>query len=177
MKLKKLVISLAAAAVIFTGCSSKPADNNAGDKTPETDVVTSASVVTDEASLVKALGEDGTWIVILKNDFTAKEELVLEGEVKKDGAAEYAGRKIALYDQDDNRNITASYTLTAPSLTIKSATTTIKGGTVVGDIYVEANNFTLDKAKVEGNIYFANEEAQSTFTANESEVTGVTEVK
>ena len=177
MKLKGLFLSLMAAAVIFTGCGSNgdntDKDNNAGE---DTDVVTSASIATDAESLKTAMGEDGTWIIVVQQDLTVEEDLVLEGEVAKEGE-DYTGRKLALYDQDENRNITDSYTLTAPKLTVKADKTTLKGGVIVGDLYVEANDVTLDNMKIEGNVYFSSEEAKSSFTLTESEVTGNQEVQ
>ena len=178
MKLKGLLLSLMAAAVIFTGCGSNgentDKENNAGEGT---DVVTSASVATDAESLKTAMGEDGTWIIVVQQDLVVEEELVLEGEVVKTEGGEYEGRKLALYDQDENRNITDSYTLTAPKLTVKADKTTLKGGVIVGDLYVEANDVTLDHMKIEGNVYFSNEEVKASFTLTESEVTGNQEVQ
>ena len=46
-----------------------------------------------------------------------------------------------------------------------------KTGTFVGDIYVEAEKFQLVNTRVEGNVYFATEEAYNSFT-NNGEVTG-----
>lgn len=177
MKIKGLFLSLMAAAVIFTGCGST-GDNTDKDKDTgdDTDVVTSASVATDAESLKTAMGEDGTWIIVVQQDLTVDEELVLEGEVAKRGG-EYEMRKLALYDQDDDGTITDSYTLTAPKITIKADKTILKGGVIVGDLYVEANNVILDNMKIEGNVYFSSEEVKSSFTLNESEVTGNQEVQ
>jgi len=139
------------------------------------DAVTSASVVTDEASLLKAMSKDGTWIVILVNDFVTNKELVMDGEfINK----EKVDRKLALYSQDENKNVTASFTLTAPKLTVKSPSTRIQNGTFKGDLYVAAPNLQLRGAKIEGNVYFANEEVKATFSMDEkSSVTGVMELK
>ncbi|MFZ5969074.1 MAG: hypothetical protein ACOYVK_18110 [Bacillota bacterium] len=184
MKIKVLALSLAVSASLFVGCAPKetpapaPAEPPAAETTaPEAaaDVVTTASVVTDEASLLNAVSKDGTWIVVLTEDFTTDKELVLEGVfTNKDQPA----RKLALYAQDADRNKTATYTLTAPKLVVKSENARIQGGTFVGDVYVEANGFSVVDAVVEGNVYFASEEFKSTFkTENEGKVTGVTEVK
>lgn len=184
MKLKGLLLSLTVAAVILTGCGSKGTQNNdakkEGEKNP--DVVSGASIAKDEQSLEKALSKDGTWIIVLKSDLTSSKELVMEGEFtkadKNDASKKVpAGRKLALYDQDDKRNKTASYTLKAPKLTIKSENAKIQGGTFVGDVYVEAKDFSIVDGKVEGNVYFANEEAQKTFKTDKGTVTGKTEIK
>lgn len=91
---------------------------------------------------------------------------------------EEPARKIALYTQDADHNITNSFKLTAPKLTIKSKNARIQGGTFIGDVYVEADGFTLVNATVEGNVYFANDQYKSTFnSSDQGKVTGVTEVK
>lgn len=139
------------------------------------DAVASASLVTDEASLIRAMSKDGTWIILFENDFTTDKELVLEGEfINK----EKLDRKIALYTQDENKNVTGSFTLTAPKLTVKSPNTRIQNGTFKGDLYIEAPNVQLRGAKIEGNVYFLNQESQDTFNMDEnSSVTGVMELK
>ena len=139
------------------------------------DAVTSASLVTDEVSLLKAMSKDGTWIILFENDFTTDKELILDGEfVNKDKL----DRKIALYTQDENKNVLATFTLTAPKLTVKSPSTRIQNGIFKGDLYVSAPNVQLRGAKIEGNVYFANEEVKATFTMDEgSSVSGVQEIK
>lgn len=112
---------------------------------------------------------------------TINQALVLEGEFKsgkKDEARnELIQRKIALYAQDDERNITARYTLTAPKLTITSPMASIQHGTFVGDVHVSVNDFQLIDAKVEGNVYFTSEEFMNSFKMDDkSSVTGKQEV-
>lgn len=148
---------------------------NTGNTEETTDAVTTASIVDNEEAFKKAISAEGTWIAATLKDLTFNEELVLEGEfTNKDEPA----RKIALYTQDAEHNITASYTLTAPKLTIKSKNARIQGGTFVGDVYVEAEGFKLVNATVEGNVYFANDKYQSTYdSSDQGKVTGVTEVR
>jgi len=87
-------------------------------------------------------------------------------------------RKVALYTQDENRNVTNRFTLTAPKLTIKSPEARIQSGTFVGDLYVESENFQLVDTKVDGNVYFTTQEAKDTFKMDEkSSVTGKQELK
>jgi hypothetical protein len=171
-KIAVLAMAFLLAAGLVTGCGGKE-DGNKGTDTP--DAVTSASVVDNNEAFVKAISKDGTWIAATLNDLTFDKELVVEGEfTNKDAIA----RKIALYTQDADHNITASFKLTAPKLIIKSENTRLQGGTFVGDVYVEANGFVVTKATVEGNVYFANDEYKASFDAsNEGKVTGVTEVK
>jgi hypothetical protein len=149
--------------------------NTNGNANQPTDAVTSASVVDNEANFKKAISKEGTWIAATLKDLTFTEDLVLEGEfIHKEEKA----RKIALYTQDADHNITNSFTLTAPKITIRSENARIQGGTFVGDVYVEANKFQVVNAKIQGNVYFAKDEYQSTYDASDQgTVTGVTEVQ
>lgn len=89
-----------------------------------------------------------------------------------------AGRKIALYNQDDKRVKTATYTLQAPKMTVKSENTKIQGGTFKGDVYVEAKGFTIVDGKVDGNVYFANDEVKASFVmGKDGSITGIQEIK
>lgn len=175
-------IAVAFAFILLTGCGSAakqpaatPTPAPAPSATAAADAVTSASVVDNEAAFKHAIGKDGTWIAATLKDLTFTEDLVVEGKfINKDKPA----RKIALYTQDAEHNITKSFTLTAPKITIKSENARIQGGTFVGDVYVEANGFSVVNATVQGNVYFANDQYQSTFNASDQgKVTGVTEVK
>lgn len=182
MKLKGLLLSLTAAAVILSGCGAKATKDTKTTDDKKTDVVSGASIAKDETTLEKALSKDGTWIIVLKSDFTVNKDLVMEGEFtkadKNDASKKVpAGRKLALYDQDDKKVKTASYTLKAPKLTVKSQDAKIQGGNFVGDVYVEAKGFSIVDGKVEGNVYFANEEAKNSFKMDKGSVTGKTEIK
>ncbi|WP_379131768.1 hypothetical protein [Paenibacillus sp. sgz500958] len=151
-------------------------DSNAnGNADQPTDAVTSASVVDNEENFKKAISKEGTWIAATLKDLTFTEDLVLEGQfIHKDAPA----RKIALYTQDAEHNITASFKLTAPKLTVRSENARIQGGTFVGDVYVEANGFQVVNATVQGNVYFAKDEYQASYSASDQgKVTGVTEVQ
>jgi len=115
-------------------------------------------------------------------DLTTDKALVVEGEFHdKNDPTKDLKRKIGLYthnDPSDKKRATHSFTLTAPSLTIRSPYATLQYGYFVGDIYVEANNFSLVNNTVTGNIYFATQEAKDTFTMDAgSTVSGVLEVK
>jgi hypothetical protein len=160
------VLAILVLGLILTGCAAE----ETADEAVEEDVVSSPSVVTDEESLINAMSADGTWIIIMQQDLSTEEELVLEGEFTEDGEAD---RKLALYEQDEDRNVTARYTLEAPSITVQSPNTRFQSGTFVGDVYVEAPNFRLIDFTIDGNVYFENEEAKDTFSMEEgSEVTG-----
>lgn len=53
--------------------------------------------------------------------------------------------------------------MNVPKLVIKSNDTTIKGGKIKGNIYVEAKGVILDDTKLQGNIYFKDEKLKDTF--------------
>mgnify|MGYP001347078971 CR=1 FL=1 len=183
MKTRTLFLIFILAISLLSGCAREqtpapPAQTeepNPADATP--DAVTTASIVDNAEDFEKAISNNGTWIIAVTKDITTDKELVLDGEFKN-GKKDSEGkdiiqRKIALYAQDANRNITARYTLTAPKLTINSPEASIQHGTFKGDLYVSSKNFKLVDATVEGNVYFTNEDAKSTFTMDEdSKITG-----
>lgn len=191
-KIIGIVLILVLVLSMFVGCANnEEAVNNeaANDTTTndtttndtattdeDVDAVTTASIVSDADAFVNALSANGTWIAATLNDITLTEDLVVEGEFMN---KEVVARKIALYTQDADRNITAEFTLTAPKMIIKSENTKLHGGVFVGDIYVEANGFSLDKTvEVQGNVYFATKENLDTFTIAEgSAVTGIIQVE
>ena len=126
------------------------------------DAVSTASIVTEADALVKAVSPEGAWIAAVLNDIELTEELVVDGEFV---SKEVTDRKLALYGQDANHTITDQYTVTAPKLIVKSPNFRITGGTFVGDVYVEADGFWLDKsATVDGDIYFSTQEQLDAFT-------------
>jgi hypothetical protein len=177
-------LAAAFALALLVGCGNSGNDNAANTNPPAnggtsnaetTDAVTSASVVNNNADFKKAISKEGTWIAATLNDLTFTEDLVVEGKfINKEQPA----RKIALYTQDAEHNITNSFTLTAPKMTVRSENTQLQGGTFVGDVYVEADGFSVVNATINGNVYFADEQYQSTFnSADQGIVSGVTEVK
>lgn len=151
--------------------------------TGSVDVVTTASIVADENALANALSKNGTWIICTIKDMNTTKELVMEGDFHdKNDPKNPLYRKLALYAQDANHNVTARYMLTAPKLTIKSPNAKIQGGTFKGDVYVQANGFTVQDATIDGNVYFASEEFKKSFVLPTAQgqigkVTGKTEVK
>lgn len=191
MKAKAILLSIIMATTVLAGCGAKEEAKAPAPATQQTqpaatekkaDVVTTASIVKETEAFEKALGKEGTWIIASLNDITSTKDLVLDGEFKngkkdKDGK-DVIQRKIALYTQDADKKVTARFTLTAPKLTIKSPSARIQSGTFKGDLYVETKDFQLVDAKVEGNVYFANEEAKAGFKMDgTSSITGKQEVK
>lgn len=180
MKFKSVLLSLALGAALLSGCSPKEAPQPQEPQQQEqqgdqAEVATTPSIVNNADAFLNATGSEGTWIIATLSDLTIDKDIVLEGEfTNKDQSA----RKIALYEQDADRNVTARYTLTAPKLIVRSENAKIQSGTFVGDVYVEANGFQLVDTKIEGNLYFANDELEASATIDEtSSVTGVTEIK
>ena len=145
------------------------------------DAVSSASIVDTEEAFLKAIGKDGTWIICLTKDLSVDKELLMEGEFKNgkkdDAGKEVIQRKLALYAQDDKRNITARYTLTAPKLVVTSPMASIQRGTFKGDLYINVDNFELVDATIDGDVYFMTDEEKSTFKMDgTSKITGSTKM-
>lgn len=194
MKFKSLVIPLAMVTLLSVGCgktnkkTNETIPNATGDNKQNTDnnggtvdMITSPSRVTDEAKLIKAVNE--SWIVILENDVTTSKEIVLESGFKKsdkDNPTKMVdtSRVVALYKTNESKEKIADYTLTVPKLVIKDENTKIEGGTIKGDVYVEAKEVNLEGTTIDGNVYFNNEEEKNTFHIDgASKVTGTMEVK
>lgn len=195
MKKTLILLLIAVLVLAFAGCGGNDTGDNNGaeDKTTtegavndqksnENDAVTTASVVDEESAFKNAISDKGTWIICTLKDLSFEEDLVLEGEFKNgkkdDNGNDIVQRKIGLYTQDENRTVTARFTLTAPTLTINSPMASIEHGTFVGDLYVSQDNFQLKDAKIQGNVYFTTDSAKSTFKMDEdSSVSGKQEVK
>jgi hypothetical protein len=195
MKRKALVLALtvALATTAFVGCGKKaeptPAATAPAADTKKADAVTTASVVDNNAAFEKALTKDGgKYVIATLKDLTFDKELVVDG-VYKTGKKDAQGalvkdaegneatqRKIALYTQDDKQAVTGRFTLTAPKLTFNSNYGSLEHGTFKGDLYIAGKNFKLVNQKIDGNIYFLNEDAQKTFTIADSSKDNVASV-
>ena len=183
MKSKIVLLISALLTVLFVGCSKQPATPKQTTP-PETtpNVVTTASIVNTSAAFENAISSKGTWIIAITKDLAIDKDLVVDGEYKngkKDAnGKDLLQRKIALYNQDENKKVTASFTLTVPKLTFNSPMGSIEHGTFKGDLYVSASNFQLKDATVDGNVYFTTDAAKSTFKMDAtSKVTGKQELK
>lgn len=177
IKLIGLLVIASMAFALFAGCT--PATTTT---TTKTDTIAAASITDDVNVFAKSLGTDGTWIICSTKDLSTDKELVLEGEFvngkKDDAGKDIVQRKIALYTQDAERNITARFTLTAPKLTIKSPVASLQHGTFIGDLYVAVEGFKLVDATIQGNVYFTSDAIKASFTMDEtSKITGKQEVK
>lgn len=156
--------------------AEEPGGGNAAKEEP--DAVTTASLVNDGEGFVQAVSENGTWIVAILNDVTVERETTVAGTFhNRNDPNNEVYRKLALYAQDEDRNITANYTLTLPRLTVQSENFRIQGGTVKGDVVVEAKGFNLhETSTIDGNLIFASEEIRESASIDGT-VTGSTEVQ
>ena len=190
MKTRPILLSLILCAILLAGCAAKSSpspdaippdttkqeadDTTTGDTQP--DAITTASIVNNSDAFESAISSDGTWIIALTNDLSFDKELTLDEEFKNNRGE--IQRKIALYTQDENRNITNRLTLTAPKLTINSPEASIQHGTFKGDLYIIAPDFELVDTTIDGDIYFATDEAMSTFQMDgDSSVAGKQELR
>lgn len=157
------------------------------------DVKTGATHGTDKFSVLSdALGKNGTWLAAGTADINATgKTLTIDGSFIS--TKNEIGRKLALYDQNDKRQVTKTYTLTVDKLVVNSPYTVIANGVIKGDVYVgksaigfAAQNAkdTSDKqvtAKIDGNLYFATQEQLDAYNklaaTDKYEVSGKTEVK
>jgi hypothetical protein len=192
MKTRAILLILVVLIGLLAGCAQPPAPAPSPSPSPtpqqttpaETtpDVQTTASIVDNTAAFEKAISSTGTWIICLTKDLTSSKDLVLAGEFKNgkkdDAGKDIIQRKIALYAQDENRKVTARYTLTAPKFTINSPNASLQHGTFKGDVYVSAKDFQLIDATVDGNVYFTTDDAKSTYKIDAaSKVTGKQELR
>lgn len=174
MRWFKWLMVLGILGVLLAGCGAK--EEAAAGKQP--DAVTTASLVNEQEAFVKAVSEQGKWIIATLNDLTIDKEVVVSGVFRdKDKPDGKIYRKIALYAQDENHKTTATYTLTVPKMTIKSENLRIQEGKVKGDLYVEANGFELHQtATIDGNLVFASDAVKATAKID-GKVTGKTAVQ
>ncbi len=168
----KLFLSMLLAVSLLVACGGDDTDKEADKGTDtgtevtdetegteeDTDVVSAASFVGNAEELKATASENGSWIIIPKTDITLEEELVVAGTFHDQGEeANDVYRKFAAYETDADQNITAQRTITTPRLVVQSENLYFKGGTVEGDVYVEADGFVLDEtATITGNLVFAN---------------------
>lgn len=161
-RLNILFILLALFALLFVGCGggqeAEQAEEAEAEEAEAADAATRPTEMTaGPDNIQEALGPDGSWIVIFTGDVTVGEPITVSGEVYEEEGAEAPRRKIALYEQDADRNVTARYTLTAPRLEVEHVNTRIQAGEIAGDVFVNAEGFELRGATINGNLYFASE--------------------
>ncbi|AGY81133.1 MULTISPECIES: hypothetical protein [Carnobacterium] len=181
-KKRALFLGACASIVIFAaGCGNNEdtadKESTASSVAESTEVVTTASISNDPADVMAGLSADGTWIYAITEDVTLSEDLVVTGTFHDKG--EESGdiyRKLALYSQDDDHNVTDEFTLTAPTMTVESPNFKIQNGTFVGDVVVKAEGFELAESTVEGNVTFDSQELMDSAVLDAGTVTGETTV-
>lgn len=160
--------------LLAAGCGSDDTATESETTSSESaEVVTTASISSNPEDVVKGLSADGTWIFAVTDNVTVDEDLTVAGTFHDGG--EDSGdvyRKLALYAQDEDRNITDEYTLTAPTMTVESPNFRIQNGTFVGNVVVKAEGFELADSTIEGNVTFDSQELMDSAKLDEGTVTG-----
>ncbi|MFW6208695.1 MAG: hypothetical protein ACOC7X_08310 [Spirochaetota bacterium] len=174
-----LIITLASFAFIGCGGGEQEAEE-ATEETSEVDATSRPTemTATNASNLQEAVGPEGSWIILFNEDLTVGQEVSVSGEVYEEEGAEEPRRKLALYAQDQDRNVTDRYTLSVPRLIVHHMNTSIQSGTIDGDVYVEEEGFELTGGgTIDGNLYFATEELrESANITDDSTVTGEIEI-
>lgn len=172
MKVKLYTVLYLLVISLFIGCNevnnkiNESLNENEIEGNKEKDEFEGTLMVVNEEELAIALKED--YSITIKNDIEANNELTIEGDFSKTDTTEvnkvsHVGRELNLFYIDNSNNVINNYTLSVPKLVIKSNDTTIKGGKIKGDIYVESNGLILDDTKIEGNIYFKDKKNKDSF--------------
>jgi len=175
MKRTSIFLLLAALTTfVFIGCGGGEAAESEGttesEQAAEVDATSQPTemTATNASNLQEALGPKGSWIILFEDDLTVGEEITIAGEVYEEEGAEAPRRKLALYAQDSDRNVTARYTLTVPRLIVDHANTRIQSGEIAGNVYVNAEGFELvNGATINGNLYFATEALRESATIDD----------
>ena len=185
MKVKFRIILYLLAIGLFIGCNevSNKIDSNENESkiNEKKKDFQGTLIVGNEEELSIALKEN--YSITIKNDIESNNELIMEGDFFKTDTTEgnkvsYIGRKLNLFYLDNSTDFINSYTLSVPKLIIRSNDTTIKGGKIKGDIYVESDGLILDDTKVKGNIYFKDIKNKESFKLeNTASVSGDIEVE
>lgn len=169
-----LLTALASTSLLLAACGGgDDTADTASTTDTATETVTAASISDQPQDVVEGLSEDGNWIFAVTDDVEVTEDVTVAGTFH-DGGDESADvyRKLALYAQDDERNITDEYTLTVPTMIVESPNFSIHNGTLDGDIEVNAEGYTLTGATVEGNITFASQELMDSANLDDGTVNG-----
>lgn len=163
------IVLIGALALILAGCGG--GEEAPAEEEQAADAATRPTqlTATDYASLQEAVGPDGSWIIIFNDDLTVSEEVVISGEVYEEEGAEAPRRKLALYSQDADRNVTARYTLTAPRVIVEHVNTRVQAGEIAGNVFVRAEGFELTSGgTINGNLYFESEALRDSATIDDS---------
>ncbi len=148
-------------------------ENTENAEQQQPDAVTTPSITGDPAEFEKSLSPDGNWITAALNDITLDKDLNVDGEFRNKGdATQDIYRKLALYTQDSNKNVTGTFTLTVPNINVTSENFRIQEGVVKGNVTVKANGFELKNATIDGDLTFESDEFKQSAKIEEGNVTG-----
>ena len=145
MKRKIIIYVLSILCVFMIGCDSTGTKEN-NEVSNEKDEFQNTEFVKNEGELTYALTND--YSITITDNITSDNPLIIEGEFFKTDTTEEnnvvkVGRKLNLFSKDEDNNIINNYVLEAPSLTIQSENTIIKGGTFIGDIILRLKGLKL----------------------------------
>ncbi|TVP91700.1 polymer-forming cytoskeletal protein [Alkalibacterium sp.] len=144
-----------------------------GEETEDEDAVTAASITDDADQVVASLSTDGNWITAITDDVDVSDDITVAGTFhNQDDEDQEEYRKLALYAQDEDRNVTDEFTLSVGTMTVESPNFRIQEGTLDGDVYVDAEGFELYNATVTGNVTFASEDLHEAAMLDEGTVEG-----
>lgn len=180
MKRVLFVILILIYATISYGCFERKNDvNKEIDELEEIDNIENNKIadvqgdtylVTNEDELTTGLKEN--YSVTIKNNITANNDLVMEGDFLITDTTEKHKVRVVKRRLNFSYN-NANYTITSPKLIIKSNHTILKDGIYVGNMYIEASDVIFDNFRVEGNVFFKDEKVKKSFRLeNGSSVTG-----
>lgn len=187
-KKRALFLGACASLILLVGCgnsedtadkasSASSAVESAEETSSSAEVVTTASISNEPEDILAGLSADGTWIYAITDDATVSEDIVVSGTFHdKNEESGDIYRKLALYSQDEDHNVTAEFKLTAPTMTVESPNFKIQNGTFVGDVVVKAEGFELADSTVEGNVTFDSQELMDAAKLDAGTVTGETTV-
>lgn len=160
-----------------SAAETSAAESSAAAETADGVSAATEKETSDPNAVVKGLSKDGYWILALLSDVTVTEPIYVDGEFHDKGDdANDVYRKLALYAQDENRNVTEEYILTVPRMEVTSPNFRIQNGTVKGDVYINADGFDLNNCEIDGDLYFATQAQMDSATLDTGNVTGVTEI-
>lgn len=156
------------AAVLSLGGFLAACGNGGEDSTDDGgDTVTAASITADADEVEASLGEDGNWITALTDDVDLGGDVTVAGTFyNQDNEDDDVYRKLALYDQDDDMNVTDEYTLAVGTLTVESPNFRIQNGILDGDVYVNEEGFELEEGTITGNLTFSSQEFEDSANLN-----------
>jgi len=182
MKLNKK-LSLMAVLVLFLGLTLTACSGENGEPTEEPDAteegdVAEADVISNPTSargttageMIASLSPEGAWVFGLGADITLEEgegELNINGDVLKHSGGAWTDeyeRKVGLYQRDEDRVPTGTFTLTvAEGINVNSPNTFfISDGPFVAevnaDVFVNTENFRLNGVQINGDVVFASQE-------------------